>query len=129
MTNGWPEDWAVDESLIGAAAKQLAAYPPKPKCPEALSEADKIALDLSQKIDLLMRAVLDVKSGISHMKHEMDVVNLQFDKLYAKTIGTSFQFERMRAEIDKLKEEVHKLQCGLGKTSTDNIVAMFSREK
>lgn len=127
MTNGWPEDWAVDESLIGAAAKQLAEYPPKPKCPEALSEADKIALDLSQKIDLLMRAVLDVKSGIAHMKLEMDEVNKNFDSLYAKTVGASFKFERMRAEIDKLKEEVQKLQ-NLGQVSTDSIVKLFARK-
>ena len=127
MTNGWPEDWAVDESLIGAAAKQLAAYPPKPKCPEALSEADKIALDLSQKIELLMRAVLDVKSGIAHMKLEMDEVGKNFDSLYAKSIGASFKFERMRAEVDKLKEEVQKLQ-NLGQVSTDSIVKLFARK-
>lgn len=77
---------------------------------------------------MLMRAVLDVKSGIGHMKKEMDEVNKQFDRLYAKTIGASFQFERMRAEVDKLKEEVSKLKS-LGQTSTESIVALFAREK
>ena len=57
-----------------------------------------------------MRAVLDVKKGISHMKREMDEVSKNFDNLYAKTVGTSFKFERMRAEVDKLKDEVQKLQ-------------------
>lgn len=77
---------------------------------------------------MLMRAVLDVKSGIGHMKKEMDDVNKQFDRLYAKTIGTSFQFERLRAEVDKLKEEVSNLKR-LGQTSTEAIVDLFARKK
>ena len=75
-----------------------------------------------------MRAVLDVKKGISHMKREMDEVSKNFDNLYAKTVGTSFKFERMRAEVDKLKDEVQKLQS-LGQVSTDSIVKLFAREK
>ena len=75
-----------------------------------------------------MRAVLDVKKGISHMKREMDEVSKNFDNLYAKTVGTLFKFERMRAEVDKLKDEVQKLQS-LGQVSTDSIVKLFAREK
>ena len=75
-----------------------------------------------------MRAVLDVKKGISHMKREMDEVTKNFDNLYAKTVGTSFKFERMRADVDKLKDEVQKLQS-LGQVSTDSIVKLFAREK
>lgn len=75
-----------------------------------------------------MRAVLDVKKGISHMKRDMDEVSKNFDNLYAKTVGASFKFERMRAEVDKLKEEVLKLQS-LGQVSTDSILKLFAREK
>ena len=62
------------------------------------------------------------------MKREMDEVSKNFDNLYAKTVGTSFKFERMRAEVDKLKDEVQKLQS-LGQVSTDSIVKLFAREK
>ena len=62
------------------------------------------------------------------MKQEMDEVGKNFDKLYAKTVGASFKFDRMRAEVDKLKGEVEKLQ-NLGKVSTESIVKLFSRDK
>ena len=126
--NSWPEDWAADQKEVSALAKKLAAYPLKPKCPDALSETDRHIFDLTQKIELLMRAVLDVKKGISHMKRDMDEVSKNFDNLYAKTVGASFKFERMRAEVDKLKEEVLKLQS-LGQVSTDSILKLFAREK
>ena len=126
--DGWPEEWVTNEFEVSATAKQLATFPLKPRHPETLFDVENTNFDLTQRIELLMRAVLDIKSGIIRMKKELDLVNSQFDKLYAKTLRTSFQFEQMKSEVDKLKQEVYKLQ-NLGKTTTESNVSLFSTQK